>query len=106
MQTIKKGDKVQVIAGKDKGKQGIVEKVLSAQNRVVVAGVNLIKRHFKPTQKNPRGGIVEMPAPLSRANVMVIDGETGKPTRVSIKVAADGTKFRSPRKGSNSLDVK
>jgi large subunit ribosomal protein L24 len=79
--TIKKGDNVLVIAGREKGKRGVVEGVLPEANRVVIAGVNLRKRHLKPSQKHPRGGIVEIATAFSRANVMVIDSATEKPVR-------------------------
>lgn len=81
--TIKKGDSVLVIAGREKGKKGTVERVMPAANRVVIAGVNLRKRHLKPSQKHPRGGIIEISAPLHRSNVMVIDPATEKPVRGS-----------------------
>jgi large subunit ribosomal protein L24 len=79
--TIRKGDTVLVIAGREKGKKGTVERVIPANNRVVIAGVNIRKRHLKPSQKHPRGGIIEIAAPFSRANVMVIDPATEKPIR-------------------------
>jgi large subunit ribosomal protein L24 len=79
--TLKKGDNVLVIAGREKGKRGVVERVIPEANRVVITGVNLRKRHLKPSQKHPRGGIVEISAAFSRSNVMVIDPATEKPVR-------------------------
>lgn len=79
--TIKKGDHVLVIAGREKGKRGVVERVIPEANRVVIAGINLRKRHLKPSKAHPRGGIVEISAPFSRANVMAIDPATEKPVR-------------------------
>jgi large subunit ribosomal protein L24 len=79
--SIKKGDNVLVIAGREKGKRGTIERVIPALNRVVIAGVNLRKRHLKPSQKHPRGGIIEVASPLSRSNVMVIDPASEKPVR-------------------------
>lgn len=70
-----------VIAGREKGKRGVIEKVIPATNRVVIAGVNLRKRHLKPSRKHPRGGIVEIAASLNRSNVMVIDPATERPVR-------------------------
>lgn len=102
---IKKGDLVQVIAGKDKGKRGVIEQVLPAKNRVVVTGINIVKRHIKPSQKQPRGGIIEKPASMDRSNVMVVSPETDKPTRIKHKVADNGTKFRTSSTGVN-LDSK
>ena len=69
---IKKNDKVKVIAGKDKGKEGTVEKVFPAQDRVIVKGINIVKKHQKPTNANPNGGIVEVEAPIHVSNVMLI----------------------------------
>jgi large subunit ribosomal protein L24 len=79
--SVKKGDTVLIIAGRDRGKRGVIERVLPAENRVVVTGINIRKRHLKPSQKHPRGGIIEIFAPLHRANVMPIDPATEQPTR-------------------------
>jgi large subunit ribosomal protein L24 len=95
--TIKKGDSVLVIAGREKGKKGVVERVLPAENRVVIVGINLRKRHFKPSQKHPRGGIVEIATAFSRSNVMVIDPATEKPVRGS-KVERTTVKPVAPTK--------
>lgn len=81
--TIKKGDNVLVIAGREKGKRGTVERVIPTANRIVIAGVNLRKRHLKPSRKHPRGGIVEISAPFHRSNVMVIDPASERPVRGS-----------------------
>ena len=80
-----KGDKVVVIAGKDKGKQGTIQKVIPEKNRVVVDGVNIRKKCNKPTQKNPHGGIVEIYAPIDASNVMLVDPKTKKPTKIGHK---------------------
>jgi large subunit ribosomal protein L24 len=103
--TIKKGDTVQIIAGKERGKRGQVERVIPATNRVVVAGLNMLKRHLKPTRTNPRGGIIEKPGSLHRSNVMVICPQTDKPTRVGHAVGANGSKNRVSKSGVN-LDSK
>ncbi len=78
---IKKGDKVEVIAGANKGKQGIVSQIIRDKNRAVVEGVNIVKKHTKPANNNP-GGIVEMSAPLHISNLALLDPKSGKPTRV------------------------
>lgn len=80
-----KGDKVIVIAGKDKGKTGTIQKVIPEKNRVVVEGVNVRKKHKKPTQQNPEGGIVEIYAPIDASNVMIVDPKTKKPTKIGHK---------------------
>jgi large subunit ribosomal protein L24 len=85
---IKKGDRVVVLAGKDKGKQGAVTQVLPKDNRVVVEGVNLVQRHTKATQADPQGGIKSKEAALHVSNVAVVDSN-GKPTRVGFKIEGD-----------------
>ena len=88
-----KGDKVIVIAGKDKGKTGTIQKVLPRTNRVVVEGVNLRKKHKKPTQNNPEGSIVEIYAPIDASNVQSLDPKTKKPARIGHKIVK-GKKVR------------
>lgn len=96
---IKKGDRVLVIAGKDKGKQGKVLKVLPSRGRVVVEGVNIVKKHARPTQRNPQGGIVTQEAGISISNVKLICPSCGQPTRVGFKVSDYGsTKLRYCKK--------
>ena len=90
---LKKGDKVIVIAGKDKGKTGEIQKVLPRSNRVVVEGVNLRKKHKKPTQNSPEGTIVEIYAPIDASNVQSLDPKTKKPVRIGHKVVK-GKKVR------------
>ncbi len=85
---IKKDDTVKVIAGADKGKQGRVVRVLPLENRVVVEGVNIVKKHQKPSAANPQGGIVETEAPISVSNVMYIDAN-GDATRIGRRVEED-----------------
>jgi large subunit ribosomal protein L24 len=91
---IRKGDNVVVISGKDKGKTGKVLRVLSEDDRLVVAGVNLVKRHSRPTPKNPSGGILEREQPIYACKVMPIDPKTGKGTRVRFKELDGGKKVR------------
>ncbi len=90
---IKKDDTVMVITGKDAGKTGKVLQVLPASGKVVVEGVNIVKRHTKPTQKNPQGGIMEKPAAIAISNVMLYCGKCSKVTRVSMK-SVDGELVR------------
>ncbi len=95
---VKKGDKVQVISGKDKGKQGVILEAYPKQNRVLVEGVNIVKKHAKPSQANPQGGIVSQEAPVHVSNVMPLDPKTGAPTRVGHK-EVDGKKVRVAKSG-------
>lgn len=102
---IKKGDQVQVIAGKDKGKKGKVLRVDRAAGRVVVEHVNMVKRHSKPNPgKGVTGGIVEREAPVSIANVMVISPDTGRPSRVGFKRLDDGRRVRVAKVDGAILD--
>ena len=86
---IRKNDNVTVISGNYNGKTGKVLKVFPTENRVIVEGVNLRKRHTKPTQKNPQGGITEKEAPINVSNVMILDPKSSKPTRVGAKIIID-----------------
>lgn len=97
-----KGDKVIVIAGRDKGKTGIIQKVIPESNRVVVENVNVRKKHKKPTQANPEGSIVEVYAPIHASNVMLEDPKTKKPTRVGHK-EVKGKKVRFAKKSGQAL---
>jgi large subunit ribosomal protein L24 len=87
-------DKVIVVRGRDKGKQGEIVALLPKLNQVVVEGVNIAKRHTKPSAKVPRGGIVEVTKPIDAAKVMVIDPSSGRPARVGYKLDAKGNKER------------
>lgn len=100
---IKTGDKVKVITGKDKGKEGVVTAVFPKQNRVTVEGVNIMKKHQKPSSVEPNGGILETEAPIHVSNVMLIDASTGEPTRVGYKVE-DGKKVRVSKKSGEVLN--
>ncbi|RHW33910.1 50S ribosomal protein L24 [Neobacillus notoginsengisoli] len=94
---VKKGDKVMVISGKDKGKTGTILEAYPKQNRVLVEGVNIVKKHSKPSQANPQGGINSQEAPVHVSNVMPID-KSGKPSRVGYKTV-DGKKVRVTKSG-------
>lgn len=100
---VKKHDKVVVISGKDKGKQGTILVAYPKQNRVLVEGVNIVKKHAKPSQTNPQGGIIEQEAPIHVSNVMPIDPKTGKPTRVGYKIE-NGKKIRIAKISGQALD--
>ena len=97
-----KGDKVIVIAGRDKDKTGVIQKVIPESNRVVVENVNVRKKHKKPTQANPEGSIVEVYAPIHASNVMLEDPKTKKPTRVGHK-EVKGKKVRFAKKSGQVL---
>lgn len=97
MLNIKKKDKVVVLAGKDKGKQGEVLKVYEETDKVVVSKVNFVKRHTKPTQRDP-GGIKEKEAPIAISNVMLVCPKCGKPNRPKFDKLSDGKKVRVCRK--------
>ncbi|HEY9581663.1 MAG TPA: 50S ribosomal protein L24 [Savagea sp.] len=100
---VKKGDTVKVISGKDKGKTGVVLAALPKKDRVLVEGVNIIKKHTKPNQANPQGGIVSQEAAIHVSNVMLLDPKSGEPTRVGYKVE-DGKKVRVAKKSGEKLD--
>ncbi|MED4402170.1 50S ribosomal protein L24 [Metabacillus fastidiosus] len=100
---VKKGDKVMVISGKDKGKQGVILAAFPKQDRVLVEGVNIVKKHSKPSQVNPQGGIVSQEAPIHVSNVMPLDPKSGEPTRIGYKVV-DGKKVRVAKKSGETLD--
>jgi large subunit ribosomal protein L24 len=99
---IKKGDEVIVIAGKDKGKKGSVLSIIRENDRVVVSGINLIKRHQKPGREGA-GGIVSKEASLHISNVALIDPKEGKATRVGYKTLADGKKVRVARRSGEMI---
>jgi len=91
---IRKGDQVIVISGKDKGKTGKIMRVLREDDRVLVEGINRVKRHTRPTPRNPSGGILEREQPIAACKVMPIDPKTGKGTRVRFKALDGGKKIR------------
>ena len=102
---IRKNDDVVVTTGKDRGKRGRVLKVLPEKNRLIVEGVNFIKRHTKPNpQRNIKGGLVEREASLHASNVQLVCPECGKPTRLGRKVLGDGRKVRICRKCEGVVD--
>ncbi len=100
---IKREDFVYVIAGKDKGRKGKVLQVIPKKQRVIVEGVNIVKKHQKPTQTT-QGGIIEKPAPIHVSNVMLVCPKCGKPTRVGFTFLEDGTKVRMCKKCKEIID--
>jgi large subunit ribosomal protein L24 len=101
---IKKGDRVVVITGRDKGKTGEVLRVIREESRVIVQGVNIVKRHTKPSAAST-GGVVEKEAALHISNVAHVDPKTSKPTRVGYKVLDGGRKVRVARKSGETIDL-
>ena len=99
----KTGDKVVVISGKDKGKEGKIIKVLRNENRVVVEGVNVVKKHVKGNGQQA-GSITEVEAPIHASNVMILDPKTKKPTRIGHSINKDGKKIRVSKKSNSSID--
>jgi large subunit ribosomal protein L24 len=106
LKRIRKNDDVIVIAGRDRGKRGRVTLVDAERHRVVVEGINLVKRHTKPNpQKQVQGGIVEQEASIHASNVMLVDPASGKRTRVGMRIESDGRKVRvSRRKDGGVID--
>jgi large subunit ribosomal protein L24 len=105
MASIRKNDMVAVRTGKDRGKRGRVIRVLADKSRVIVEGVNVIKRHTRPNpQKNVKGGIVEREASIHVSNVMLLDPDTNEPTRLGTKVMPDGHRVRISRKSGAVVD--
>lgn len=100
---IRKGDTVVVISGKDKGKTGRVMAVNAETQRVLIEGINLVKRHVKPTMRDREGGIREGERPIHLSKVMPVDPETGKGTRVRTEVGADGSKTRIAVKSGKAI---
>jgi large subunit ribosomal protein L24 len=101
---VKKGDRVVVLTGRDKGKQGEVLKVLPDEARVVVQGVMIARRHTKAGPRNPEGGIISKEAPVAVSNVAHLDPKDGKPTRVGFKFLEDGRKVRFAKRSGEIID--
>ncbi|MBT7863148.1 MAG: 50S ribosomal protein L24 [Gemmatimonadetes bacterium] len=101
---IKRDDTVLVISGNDKGKRGRVLRVVPEQDRVLVEGVRMMKKHTKPTQRDPQGGIVEREAPIHVSNIMVIDPHSDEPTRVGKKRLDDGRNVRVAARSGEMID--
>ncbi len=104
MHKIKRDDLVLVVAGKDRGKQGQVRQVLMRENRVVVQGVNMIKRHMRPRAMGTQAGIIDKEAPIHVSNVRIICKSCDKPVRVGFRIRPDGVKSRVCRKCGEDID--
>jgi large subunit ribosomal protein L24 len=101
---VRKGDTVMVVAGKERGKKGKVLRVIPEKSRVVVERLNMIKKHQRPTQKVRQGGIIEREGSIHLSNVMLVDPNSDKPTRVGMKALSDGKKVRVARRSGEMLD--
>ncbi len=102
MKRLKTGDKVVVIAGSNKGKEGKITKLLD--DRVIVEGVNIVKKHLKPKNNNGNGEIIETEAPIHASNVMLLDPKTKKPTKVKMEKDNKGKKIRISKKSNEKID--
>ena len=100
---IKKGDRVVVIAGRDKGRTGEVRRVMPVESRAIVAGVNMVRRHTKPSAQN-EGGILTKESPIHLSNLAIADPKSGKPTRVGFKILDDGRKVRVAKRSGDLID--
>lgn len=106
MTKLRKNDKVKVISGNNRGKEGKILKIYRSTDKVIVEGVNIIKRHTKPNQKNPQGGITQKEAPIQVSNVMLIDPKAGEPTRLGVQVIDEGDgKKKRMRYGKKSGEI-
>ena len=100
-------DEVIVVAGEDKGAKGTVQRILRKEGRIVISGVNVVKKHQKPRQTGGRqaqGGIIEFEAPIAISNVMLVCPQTGEPTRIGYRVNDDGEKVRFSKKSGEDID--
>jgi large subunit ribosomal protein L24 len=102
---VRKNDTVQVLSGRERGKQGKVSRVIPKEDRVVVDGVNLRKRHVRPRRPGEQAGIIEFPAPLHLSNVAVVCPKCAKGTRVGFRYLEDGTKVRYCKRCDETLDA-
>ncbi len=100
---IKKGDRVVVMAGRDKGKTGEVRQVMPDEGRAIVAGVNMVRRHTKPSAQT-EGGILSKESPIHLSNLAIADPKSGKPTRVGFKILDDGRKVRVAKRSGDLID--
>jgi len=100
---IRRGDQVIVVTGRERGKKGEVVRVLRDNDRVIVQGVNMVKRHMKPSPQNP-GGIVDKEAPLHVSNISLVDPKDGSPTRIGFKILEDGRKVRYAKRSGETID--
>ena len=100
---IKKGDRVRVLSGKDRGKEGVVMRAMPAEGKVIVDGVNVAKKHHKPTRMTMQGGIIDKDMPIDASNVAVISPGDGRPTRIGYRIEANGDKVRICKRTGSEL---
>lgn len=100
---LKKDDNVMVMSGEHKRKSGRILKIIPEKNRAVVAGVNMVKRHTKPSMKNQQGGIMEKEASIHISNLQLVCPKSGKPTRIGVKVLEDGSRVRYSKKAKETI---
>ncbi|NLD98463.1 MAG: 50S ribosomal protein L24 [Fibrobacter sp.] len=101
---LRKGDNVQVISGEDRGRSGKILKVFPEKNRAIVEGINVVKRHTKPSPKNQQGGIIEKEGSIDISKLMLVCPKSGKPTRVGTKVLENGKRVRFSKKAKESIE--
>ena len=101
---VHKGDRVVVLSGKDKGKEGTVMVAMPREGKVIVEGVNVAKRHQKPTRAMQQGGILDKPMPIDVSNVVLLDPTDNKPTKVGVRVADDGERVRYSKRTDKVID--
>ena len=103
---LKKNDRVRVISGNHRGKEGKILKIFRDKKRIIVEGVNIIKRHTRPTQKNPQGGITQKEAPIHISNIMLIDPKSNEPSRIGMQIITDDSGNRKRmRYGKKSGEI-
>ena len=102
---LKRGDEVVVVAGRDKGKTGRILRMQPKEGRAVVEGVNMVRRHQRPTAADPNGGIVEKEATIALSNLAMVDPKDGRATRVGFRFLADGRKVRFAKRSGEVIDV-
>jgi large subunit ribosomal protein L24 len=102
---LKKGDRVKVLSGKDRGVEGLISRVIPERNRVIVEGVNLVKKHQRATQKVKQAGIIERNMPVDVSNVAILSPQDGKPTRIGYRFDDQGNKFRICKRTGSDLRV-
>ncbi len=102
---IRKGDRVQVLSGKDRGKEGVVSRALPKDDKVIVDGVNVARKHQKPTRQSQQGGIIEKDMPIHVSNVAIVSPGDGKPTRVGYRITTEGLKIRVCKRTGVDLDA-
>ena len=106
MSRLKKNDKVKVISGNHKGKEGKILKIFRSKSSVIVEGVNIIKRHTKPNQKNPQGGITQKESPINLSNVMLMDPKSNEPTKIGMQIIeGEDKKKKRMRFGKKSGEI-